>query len=190
MFVDYVTLMLVNMAAGLTIFSYYLYRGFDGGDPHRFVPGFAISGLVATVTGLHMCFTWPLPGPYNSAFGETSVLLGALFLGAALCLARGWKMHALGFYAWFAGAAAAVIGIRIMSLGLTKTPTLAGIGFLLTSVPGLFLGVVIALRKFRTFRLVIAAITYIAALLWAYVGYKGIWGHMDSFGKWLPETMR
>ncbi|MFW6163555.1 MAG: DUF981 family protein [Planctomycetota bacterium] len=190
MFIDYVTLMLVNMAAGYAILAYFLLRGLGADDPRRYVPGFAASGLVATACGLHMCWTWPLPGPYNSAFGEMSVLLGVLFLTAALTLWRDWKLHTLAIYGWFAGVAAVIVGIRFIGLGLSQTPVLAGVGFILSGLPGVLLGVVIAMRKHRFARALVAAVAFAAALIWAYIGYKAIWMHMQTFGDWQPPTMQ
>jgi putative membrane protein len=86
MFIDYVTLMLVNMVASLAILAYFVYEDFGGHNLQRYVPGFAMVGLIALLTGLHMSVTWPLPHGHNIAFGEMSVLLGVLFLGAAILL--------------------------------------------------------------------------------------------------------
>lgn len=87
MFIDYLSLMLLNMAAGLVILAGYLYRGMESKYQKKWVPGFAITGFIALTNGYHMTWTWPLPGSYNSAFGEMSILFGVLFLGAALALA-------------------------------------------------------------------------------------------------------
>ncbi len=73
MFIDYITLMLINLAAGLSLLSAYVYRGLDEPVQKRWVPGFGVVGAIALVTGLHMVFTWAVPGSYNIAFGETSV---------------------------------------------------------------------------------------------------------------------
>jgi hypothetical protein len=57
MFIDYITLMLINMVAGLFILAYYVYSGIDGADRTRWIPGFGMSGAIALTTGLHMIFT-------------------------------------------------------------------------------------------------------------------------------------
>lgn len=68
MFVDYVALMLINMTAGLVLLALFVYKGLDDKDQRRWVPGFAMVGLVALVTGLHMIWNWPLPGSFNISF--------------------------------------------------------------------------------------------------------------------------
>jgi putative membrane protein len=93
MFIDYVTLMLANMAAGLLVLAVFLWRDISAATPdsgRRWAPAMAVPGLIATITGFAMTFTWPLPSPYNIAFGETSVMLGVLFLAAS------WLASAFG----------------------------------------------------------------------------------------------
>lgn len=138
MLIDYLTLMLISMTAGLFLLAYYVYRGLDDENTQRWVPGFAMAGFIALVTGLHMCFTWPLSGSFNIAFGEMSVLFGILFLGAALALWKGWEMPTVAIYAFFAGLAAVVVGARVINLGLTKRPLVSGIGFILSGLGGIF----------------------------------------------------
>ena len=60
MFIDYITLMLINMAAGLVMLAFYVYLDLDRPNNQRWAPGFAMVGVVALITGLHMTFTWPL----------------------------------------------------------------------------------------------------------------------------------
>jgi uncharacterized membrane protein len=54
-----------------------------------------MSGFVALATGLHMIWNWPLPGSYNIAIGDLSVLFGIVFLGTALALAMSWRLDYL-----------------------------------------------------------------------------------------------
>jgi putative membrane protein len=142
-FIDYVTLMLINMTAGYFLLSCFVWWGLDSQDKIHWTPAFAIVGLVATVCGFVMTFTWPLPKPYSMAFGEMSVLLGVLFLGAALALARGWNLQPLTIYAIVAGVAAIVLGVGIFKLGLTATPVLTGIGFVLSGLAGVLSPIVV-----------------------------------------------
>ena len=69
MFIDYITLMLINMVAGLVLLADFVYRGLDGANPKRWIPGFGLVGAIALVTGLHMTLTWPVPGSFNISFG-------------------------------------------------------------------------------------------------------------------------
>src|ERR687893_739907 len=103
MFIDYLTLMLLNLAAGLALLAAYVYFGLGSSNQTRWIPGFGVVGAIALVTGLHMTFTWPIIGSFNIAFGETTVLFGILFIGTSLTLAMGWELFTLGIYGFFAG---------------------------------------------------------------------------------------
>jgi len=196
-FIDYVTLLLVNMAAGYFVLADFVFRGMDAEDQKPWVPAFAIVGLVAAVFGTHMAWTWPLPGSYNSAYGEMSVLLGVLFLGGALALARrapgagdGSGLHALGIYAFFAGLAAILLGVRIIHLGMTNAPMLSGIGFILSGAAGVLVCPGLAVRRCGFCRFLGALLLAGAGLIWAFTAYMAIWMHMAHFAEWKPFTMR
>ncbi len=182
-FIDYVTLMLLNMTAALVVLAAFVWKGLDEEDPKRWAPAFAISGLVAAVCGFTMTFTWPLPHPYNIAFGEMSVLLGVLLLGASWSLARGWDLRPLGIYAFFAGAAAVLVGIRFINLSLTQSPILAGVGFILTGAGGLCAGLTLWHTQTKQVHnkelrnggvLVMLA----AAAVWAWIAALAYWSHL------------
>src|SRR3990167_4250520 len=81
MFIDYVPLMLINMASGLCLLAACLRKANNPVVEKHWASGFLMSGAVALACGFHMVFNWPLPGSYNVAFGELSVLLGILFAG-------------------------------------------------------------------------------------------------------------
>jgi putative membrane protein len=196
MLIDYLTLMLVSMTAGLFLLAYYVYQGIGAENAKRWVPGFAMTGFIAVITGLHMSLTWPLTGSFNIAFGEMSVLFGILFLGAALALWKGWEMRTVSIYAFFAGLAAIVVGARVISLGMTKRPVVSGIGFILTGMGGLFAWLcclaepVLSLSTNRVLRTIGALVLIAAAVIWAFTGYLAYWEHLESFSKWVPLTMR
>ena len=118
MFIDFVSLMLVNMSAGYFIIGIYIYTGVDKLFEKKWIPVFTITGLIALFTGFHMIFSWPLPGPYNMAFGEMSVMLGMLFLGAALSILNKWDLIPLSYYGIFAGIAAIIIGLSAYNKGV------------------------------------------------------------------------
>ena len=181
-FIDYVTLMLVNMAAGLLILAFFLWRdlALTAENNRRWTPSFAISGTVAVICGFAMTFTWPLPSPYNIAFGETSVMLGFLFLAAAWALAKGWDLLPLAIYAFVAGLTGILVGVRIWHLGLTANPPLSAIGFILTACGGVFAGLVLWLRQSTLLRRTGSVILSIAALLWLYTAFLGYWEHLQT----------
>jgi putative membrane protein len=187
LFIDFVTLLLVNMTAGFVLLAGLVALGLDKPDPRRWVPGFLVVGLMATVFGGYMTVTWPLPGPFSSAYGEMSVLFGVIFLGAALAMALGWELTTVGVYAFFAGLAAMLIGVRILNLGLTLQPLLAGVGFILSGLGGVFAApTLLWLGKSLPFRYAAALVLLAAAGIWALTAYGAYWQHIEHFSKWVP----
>src|SRR5512140_3548076 len=140
MFIDFLPLLLVNMAAGLFILACYAFGERARTNRPQWAPAFCITGLIASIGGFYIIFKFPLPGPYNIAFGEMSVLFGLLFLGGGWSISRAWSITPLAIYSLFAGAAAILIGVAIIQMKLTQTPLLAGIGFILTGSAGVLLG--------------------------------------------------
>jgi putative membrane protein len=185
MFVDYLTLMLVNLVAGLAIMALFVFRYLDS-DRKKMAPGLLASGAVAVVSGFRMTFTWPIPGSYNIAFGEMTLLFGVLLLGLALALLFEWDLLTLGIYAIFAGAASILIGTRIMNLRMTNEPLLAGGGFILTGLAGVLSLPVYFLRKRPVVRILAAILLLGCAAIWAVVGSLAYWGHLEAFSKWAP----
>ncbi|MFQ4136520.1 DUF981 family protein [Nodosilinea sp. PGN35] len=191
MFIDYITLMLINMVAGLVLLADFVYRGLDGANLKRWIPGFGLVGAIALATGLHMMWTWPIPGSFNISFGETTVLFGGLYLAAAIAIAQGWDLLSLTVYAFFAGLTAIVVGARIINLGQTQQPLVAGLGFILTGLGGVLAApTLVYLRGNKSWRTLGAAVLLVAALVWAIIGFRGYWGHMEGFSDWQPPAMR
>lgn len=191
MFIDFVTLLLVNMAAGYMLLAAYVFRGLDDPEQPRWGLGFLPVGIVGLLFGGHMTVTWPLPGPFSSAYGELSVLLGTVFLVAAYGLLSGRDLRVLMGYAVFAGAAAVVVGLRFVSLGLTPTPLVSGFGIAASGAGGMaILPLLLWFREYRVLRLVGALGLLGVAFLWMVVAIQGYWGHMESFDKWVPLPMR
>lgn len=91
----YNTIMAVAAGAGLLLVADFGRRlGTRKADPHveGFSLAFAVTGLILTLTGLHMTLTWPLAAggfPFdNVIFGEPALGFGVMLLFAALYL---WK---------------------------------------------------------------------------------------------------
>jgi putative membrane protein len=190
MFINYITLILINLVAGLFLLAAYVYLGLS--DPHqkRWIPGFGMTGAIALTTGLHMIFTWPVPGSFNIAFGEMSVLFGILFLTTCLAIALSWDLITVAVYGFFAGIAAVVVGLRMINLGLTRQPLLSGIGFILAGLGGILAAPTLYLKANRTWRTVGAIVLVAAALIFAIIGYMAYWGHLADYSNWKPLPMR
>jgi putative membrane protein len=188
MFIDYLTVMLVNMAAGLAILAIFVLKYLNG-DRKKLAPGFLVSGFVATVTGLHEIFTWPIVSSYNIPFGEMSVLYGVLMLAGGIALFRGWDLLSLGIYATFAGAASILLGIRLYSLKMTSEPLIAMGGFVLTGLMGVLSLPVYYVRQSKLVRILATIALLGAAAIWAFTAALGYWAHLENFAKWAPSTM-
>jgi putative membrane protein len=190
MFIDFLSLIMINLVAGTAILAYYIYAGLDAQDQRPYAAAFGIVGLLGVVLGLVLSFTWPLPGAYNVAFGETTTLFGAVFLATGFALSQGWDLLPVAIYGFFAGVDAVVVGIRIISLGLTQEPIFSGLGFILAGLGGVLAAPGLKMLKSnKTFRLVAALVLVVTAGVWAFTFYNALWGHMAGFAKWLPATM-
>jgi len=188
MFIDYLTLMLVNMAAGLTIMAVFAMK-FINGDRKKVAPGFLVTGFVALVTGLHEIFTWPIVGSYNIPFGEMSVLFGVLFFVGGIAILKDWDLFSLALYALFAGAASILLGIRLYDLKMTSEPLVAAGGFILTGLIAVVALPAYYLRKSLVVRILAVIALLGAAAIWATFAGLGYWAHLVNFAKWVPATM-
>lgn len=145
-----------------------------------------------------MIFTWTVPGSFNIAYGEMSVLFGILFLGACLAMpsartpsyALDYDLITVAIYGFFAGVAALVVGLRIINLGLTKQPLLSGIGFILTGLGGICAAPTLYFKTNRSLRIVGAIVLVVAALIFAFTGYLAYWSHLTQYSNWKPLPMR
>jgi putative membrane protein len=188
MFIDYLTIMIVNIVAGLVITAVFVLFFLD--DRKKAAPAFLVTGFISMVTGFHIIFTWPIPGCYNIPFGEMSVLYGVLYFAAGIAVIKEWDLLTLAIYAVFAGAASMVLGTRIYNLKLTSEPFVAMAGFVLTGLAGVLSLPVYLLRKNPSVRILAAILLVGAAVVWAIVGYGAYWSHMEGFAKWVPPVMR
>lgn len=189
MFIDYLTLMLTNLVVALVLFALFMGRLIDK-DAKKVVPGFLLTGFIALMAGFRMIFTWPLPGPYNFAYGEMTVFYGGFFFMAGLAIVFSWDLITIGIYAFFAGIASVVIGVRILNLNLTKEPLLAAGGFILTGLSSILTLPALFFKKARVLRIILAILLLVCAVIWAFTGYAAYWQHFDAFAKWAPATMK
>jgi putative membrane protein len=190
MFIDFLTLVMINMVAGTVLLAYYLWKGIDEVDQRAYAAGFGGVGLIALITGLQLSFTWPLPGSYNVGFGDATTLFGVVFLGTALALSQSWSLLPISIYAFFAGVDAIIVGVRVLSLGLTQEPLLSAVGFILAGLGGVFAApFFMFFRQNKMVRMLAVLILLATALIWAITFYGALWGHLASFAKWVPSTM-
>lgn len=190
MFIDYLTLVMINLVAGTALLAHYLYYGLDAQDQRPYAAGFGIVGLLGLILGLTLSFTWPLPGSYNIGYGETTTLFGVVFLASGIALSQGWDLMPVAVYAFFAGADAVVLGIRIISLGLTTEPVFSGFGFILAGLGGVLAAPMFKLiKQNKLFRTLGAILLIVTALIWAFTFYNALWAHLAAFAKYVPPTM-
>jgi len=190
MFIDYLTLIMINMVAGTVILAHYIWKGIDELDQRPYAAAFGAVGLIGVVTGLQLSFTWPLPGSFNVGYGDATTLFGVVFLATAVALSQGWDLLPVTFYAFFAGIDAIIVGIRILSLGLGQEPLVAAVGFVLSGLGGVFSApFFMFFKNNKLVRYAAIVVLLVAAGIWAVTFYSSLWGHMASFSKWLPATM-
>ncbi len=190
MFIDFLTLVMINLVAGTALLAYYLWRGIDEKDQRGYAAAFFGVGLISLVTGLQLSFTWPLPGSYNIGYGDATTLFGVVFLATSIALFFGSSLLPVSIYSFFAAIDALIVGVRIYTLNLTKEPLISAVGFILAGLSGL--GVFPFLMWFRENKIVrwIGILLLVGTtVLWAVTFYGSLWGHMDSFSKWVPATM-
>ena len=188
MFIDYLTLIMINMVAGTVILAYYLWKGIDEPNQRPYAPAFAGVGLLALILGLQLSTSWPLPGSYNIAFGEPTALFGVVFLMAAASLSQGWDLVPVSIFAFFAGIDGLLVGIRILSLGMTQEPLFSAVGFLLAGLGGIFTPpFFMFFRNNKIFRMLAIVVLLGTSAIWAFTFYSSLWGHLASFAKWAPK---
>ncbi len=190
MFIDFLTLVMINLVAGTALLAFYLWRGIDEKDQRGYAAAFFGVGLVSLVTGLQISFTWPLPGSYNVGYGDATTLFGVVFLATSIALYFGSSLIPVGLYAFFAAIDAIIVGIRIFALNLTQEPVVSAVGFVLAGLSGL--GVFPFLMWFRENKMVRwigIALLVATTVVWGVTFYGSLSAHMASFSKWVPATM-
>ncbi len=190
MFIDFLTLVMINLVAGTVLLAYYLWKGIDEKDQRPYAAAFFVTGLVSLVTGLRLSFTWPLPGSFNVGYGDATTLFGVVFLATGIALSQGWSLVPVTIYAFFAGVDAVIVGFRILSLNLGQEPLVAAAGFVLAGLGGLASFPFFQwFRDNKVVRWIAILVLLATAAIWAVTFYSALWGHMASFAKWVPATM-
>lgn len=190
MFIDFLTLVMINLVAGTVLLAYYLWNGLDAEDQKPYAAAFGLTGLLSLTLGLRLAFTWPLPGSYNVGYSDATTLFGVVFLATAISLAMGWDLKPVALYAFFAGVDAVIVGIRIWSLQLGQEPLVAAVGFVLAGLGGVFAFPFFQwFRDNKVIRWIAILILLATAAIWAVTFYAALWAHLASFSNWVPATM-
>jgi len=188
MFIDYLTLVMINLVAGLFIVAAYLFKGIDQEDQHAWAAPFFGVGLTSLLTGLHITFTWPLPSAYNIAFGDPTTLFGVVLLIAAIALWKGWSLTPASLFAFFAGISSFIFGLRIFNLQLTQSPLMSAAGFVLAGLAGILSAPFMLWWKgSKLMRYLGILLLLAAATIWFITFVGSAWGHMESFAGWAPK---
>jgi putative membrane protein len=189
MFIDYLTLIMINMIAGVALLAQFLWKGLDSEtDQRSYAPAFGGVGLLAVILGLAMSLTWPLPGNHNISYGGATTLFGIVFLAAAYALSQGWSLIPVGTLAFFAGVYALLVGVNILFAGTAQEPPVAGVGFLISGLGGIFAApYLMFFREKKTLhRLAIFALLLIA-VVWMIMFVASFWIHLNQFADWMPK---
>lgn len=191
MFIDYLTLIIINVVAGLFILAWFLWKGLDQEDKKPWSAAFFGVGLISFITGLQISFTWPFPSSYNIAFGDSTTLFGLTYLVVAIALWKEWDLFPASLIGVFSGISSFLYGLRILSLQLTQTPLISGLGFIFAGLAGFFSApFLLWFRNNKVMRVLAILLVLAATAIW-FVEFVGAsWGHMEMFAKWVPATMK
>jgi putative membrane protein len=191
MFIDYLTLIMINVVAGLFILAWFLWKGLDAEDKKPWAAAFFGVGLISFITGLHISFNWPLPGSFNIVFGDTTTLFGLTYLVTAIALWKGWDLFPASLVGLFSGIPALIYGLRIMNMNLTQSPIISGLGFILAGLSAVLSApFLLWFKNNKTVRVLGILFVLAASAIW-FVEFAGAsWAHIETFAKWVPATMK
>jgi len=190
MFIDYLTLVMINLVAGSVLLAYYLWKGMDEKDQRPYASAFFIVGLVGLVTGLQLSFTWPLPGSFNVGYGDAAALFGAVYLATGIALSQGWDLVPVTIYSFFAGIDAIIVGFSLYANKLGQEPLLAAFGFILAGLGGVLAFPFLQwFKDNKAVRWIAILVLLVTAAIWAVSFYGALWAHMTAFAKYVPATM-
>ena len=195
MYIVYVTLMNANIAVALFLLAVFIYKGIFSEGAKNFIPAFTLTGAVALATGLNQTFTAPMPGSWNIAMGEPSILIGVLLLGVAWSIARSYSFAPLAVYGAMAGIVAFTIGFRVITLELGRDSLETGLAIIAASIPGMLSLPAAFFAKSspglsRIFQWLAIIFLVVAAAMLAYASINGYVEHLDSFKDFVPIYAR
>lgn len=190
MYVNFLTLSLLAVTAVLLLGAWYVLRG-EARAEHReaYALAFGAGGLLMAVTGLPITLTWPLPGPYNIAFGEPLSYFGLLLALGSIALARGADLQPVSALAAIGGVGTVIVGVAIARYRLTLIPALAAVVFIASGLAALLF----PLRaRSKPARVTVFLLLLLAGVLFAMIGANAFLHHLapGSFDGWRPLPMR
>lgn len=179
-FIDYLTIMLIDLAGGLINLTWFLWKLNKPKEYSKFVSGFLLVGILGLLTSLPMVLTWPLPGSYNIAFGEPMLLFSLIFLLLAISIIKQWPWDGIVVFAVLGSIMAIVIGIAIYSFNLTNTPFFAMMGYLMTAFGALISSYLVYRPKNKPLLILATILFVLSTILWLYIGYYAYYMHLSS----------
>lgn len=180
-FPDYLTIMLVDLAAGLFILTLFLWKLNKPKEYSKYTVGFLMTGFLGLITALPMVLMWPLPGSYNIAFGEPMLFFSIILLAIGFAIEKHWALDSIVIFGVLGSIMAIVVGAQIYNLGMTSSPFFAMGGYVLTGLGGLFAAPLLYYPKSRGYKGLLILVTIIfvlAAILWLYIGYSAYIAHL------------
>lgn len=189
MFIDYLTLIMINMITGTALLAQFLWKSLDSEtDQRSYAPAFGGVGILAVILGLALTLTWPLPGNHNLSYGETTTLFGIVFLAAAYALSQGWSLIPVATLAFFAGIDAVLVGVNIFVNRTVQEPLMVAVGFLLSGLGGMSAApYLMFFRDKKIFRRLAVTALLLTVVAWMIVFGASLWIHLQNFAGWMPK---
>jgi len=189
MFIDYLTLIMINMITGTALLAQFLWKSLDSEtDQRSYAPAFGGVGLLSVILGLALTLTWPLPGNHNLSYGETTTLFGIVFLAAAYALSQGWSLIPVATLAFFAGIDALLVGVNLFVNRTEQEPLMVAAGFVLSGLGGMCAApYLMFFRDKKIFRRLAVTALVLTAVAWMIVFGASFWIHLQKFTGWIPK---
>lgn len=179
-FPDYLTIMLIDLAAGLLVLTLFLWKLSKPKEYSRYTIGFFMTGFLGLITALPMVLMWPLPGSYNIAFGEPMLFFSVILLAIGFAIEKHWAFDSIVVFGVLGAIMSIVIGVQIYNLGMTNSPFAAMGGYVLTGLGGLIAAPLLYHPKNKGLLVTATVLFVLAALLWLYIGYSAYFVHLAS----------
>jgi len=184
-FVDPLTVMLLSLGlSALFVALYLLGKGMNKKWVSSLVVPIFVLGLFNFVSGFMMSFMWPLPGAYNMLFGDPLLFFGLIMMAGAYMHSRNISVNSLSLFGLFLGIYLAVEAAGMYAFNLESGQYFlpAFSLYVFAALSGIFSPLVFANTKGsgRYAYYFLFILLLITALLALFIGYAGIYGHLQS----------